>query len=1027
MKMRLATLFAALLTLPATLLAQSGTEWKDPQVNQINREPMRSSFFAFQSAEDAQKGCPKSSQNYLSLNGDWRFNWVENLEERPTDFFKADYLDQHWATMPVPGLWELHGYGDPLYVNIGYAWRNQYTNTPPHVPTKLNHVGSYRRHITIPEQWKGQDIFAHFGSVTSNIYLWINGKFVGYSEDSKLEAEFNITKYLKSGENLFAFQVFRWCDGTYLEDQDFFRLSGVGRDCYLYARNTSRIEDIRITPDLDSNYQDGWLDVDVKIKGKGEANLQLTDQSGHIVAQCTTTKGAAKIELENPKKWSSEQPNLYTLTTDYNGERIQTKVGFRKVELNEQSGQMLINGKPILIKGVNRHELNPDKGYYVSREDMLRDIKVFKELNINAVRTCHYPNQNEWYELCDQYGIYVVAEANLESHGMGYGDATLAKVEAFQKAHLERNMRNVQRGFNHPSIIIWSLGNEGGDGENFDVCYDWIKAEDPSRLVQYERAADARNSHTDIHCPMYYPYEDCQEYALSDAPRPLIQCEYAHAMGNSMGGFKEYWEMIRKYPKYQGGFIWDFADQSLRWKDDQGREIWAYGGDFNPYDATDNNFCNNGVVDPDRNPNPHAAEVRYYHQNIWTSPVDLNRGEVEIFNENFFSSLSNYMLKWSLLSNGTVIEQGFIDNIDIAAQRRKTYTLGYTLPQDDSSELLLNVEYITKRRDGLVAAGTIAAYDQLTIAPYTFPAIDLSTIEGAAPTIEQEDIHFLRIHGDNFTIDFAKENGYITRYRVGNDEYIAKDGALRPNFWRAPTDNDLGGETLTAMRKSLVWKNPSIELNDITHSTDGNTVEVVAKYDLPDLSSSLTISYAIAPDGTIAISQEIEFAQGADIPAMLRFGMQAALSGTLSNIDYYGRGPGENYTDRKGSAMIGRYTQRVDEQYFPYIRPQESGAKCDVRSWKLLDNSGRGIEIYSEEPFIATARDYSQASLDDDEKKKQRHSPQIQRVDYTELSIDQSQMGLGCLNSWGARPQEQYQIPAKNYKFKFVISPVRIE
>ena len=688
MKKHILTSLVAWVTL--TLGAQTFQEWKDPRINAVNRAPMHANYFAYESDDVAKKGIKENSSNFMSLNGVWKFNWVKDADSRPTDFWKTGFNDKGWDNIPVPGVWELHGYGDPIYVNIGYAWRNQFENNPPFVPTENNHVGSYRKEIMVPASWKGKDIIAHFGSVTSNLYLWVNGKYVGYSEDSKLEAEFNLTPYLKPGQkNLIAFQVFRWCDGTYLEDQDFFRYSGVGRDCYLYARNKKRIEDIRVTPDLDGEYKNGSLNIALNLKGSGKVNLTLKDASGKEVANTQATKGNAIIEVENPHKWTAETPYLYTLYASLEGsnEVIPVKVGFRKVEM--KNAQLLVNGQPVLIKGANRHELDPDGGYVISKERMIQDIQVMKQFNLNAVRTCHYPDNNFWYELCDQYGIYVVAEANIESHGMGYGEETLAKREDYALAHMERNQRNVQRSFNHPSVIIWSLGNEAGYGPNFEAAYDWIKAEDPSRLVQYEQAG--KSGKTDIYCPMYLGYNRCEEYSKDEQyQKPLIQCEYAHAMGNSEGGFKEYWDIIRKYPKYQGGFIWDFVDQSVRWTGKNGKMIYAYGGDFNRFDASDQNFCDNGLISPDRVPNPHMYEVGYFYQNIWTSPVDIKKGEISIFNEYFFRDLSAYYLEWQLLKDGKVMRSGRVENLDVAPQQ----TAQIKLPIGNTcqcAEWLLNV------------------------------------------------------------------------------------------------------------------------------------------------------------------------------------------------------------------------------------------------------------------------------------------------------------------------------------------------
>ncbi len=571
---------AAALAFGATVLpaaAQSFNEWRDPEVNEVNRAPMHASFFAYSNAEEAAAAVRENSSNYLNLNGLWKFIWVEDDSDRPTNFWGVGYDDSGWDLMPVPGMWELNGYGDPIYVNIGFAWKGKFESNPPALPEKENHVGTYRTTFEVPSDWNGKEIIAHFGSVTSNMYLWINGKFVGYSEDSKLEAEFDVTKYVKTGENVLAMQVFRWCDGTYLEDQDFMRYCGIGRDCYLYSREKGGIRDIRITPDLDADYKDGSLSVTVTTAGKCDVELTLTDAEGKTVAQTTLSGKNAQaaagglsqtvtLDVANPNKWTAETPYLYTLTvtSSLKGktlEVIPVKAGFRKIEIVDC--QVLVNGQPVLFKGADRHELDPDGGYAVSKERMLQDVLIMKEMNINAVRTCHYPDDYYWYELCDKYGLYVVAEANVESHGMGYDERTLAKEPSYRKAHLERNMRHVQRNFNHPSIIFWSLGNEAGNGQNFVDCYNWIKAEDTSRPVQYERAWLEDN--TDIFCPMYYDYAHCVKYCEGNPTKPLIQCEYGHAMGNSEGGFREYWDLIRKYPVYQGGFIWDFVDQSPHW------------------------------------------------------------------------------------------------------------------------------------------------------------------------------------------------------------------------------------------------------------------------------------------------------------------------------------------------------------------------------------------------------------------------------------------------------------------------------
>ena len=1026
MKKHLITgLFAAL---ALTANAQSFKEWLDPEINAVNRAPMHTNYFAYESADAAMQGKKAQSTNYMTLNGTWKFFWVRNADQRPTDFWKVGFNDRGWNNLQVPAVWELNGYGDPIYVNTGYAWRNQFQNNPPEVPTENNHVGSYRREIIVPADWKGKDIIAHFGSVTSNMYLWVNGRYVGYSEDSKLEAEFDLTPYLKPGQtNLIVFQVFRWCDGTYLEDQDFFRYSGVGRDCYLYARNKKRIQDIRITPDLDEAYKNGSLRVTLDLKGSGNVNLELLDAAGKAVAT-ETAKGSGTIlmNVENPHKWTAETPYLYTLRATLQGsnEVIPVKVGFRKIEL--KGDQILVNGQAVLFKGADRHEIDPDGGYVVSPERMIQDIQVMKKFNINAVRTCHYPDDNLWYDLCDQYGLYVVAEANIESHGMGYGDETLAKNPLFAKAHLERNQRNVQRGYNHPSIIFWSLGNEAGFGPNFEACYKWIKAEDKTRAVQYEQAGT--NEYTDIFCPMYYSYESCENYSKGNIDKPLIQCEYAHAMGNSQGGFKEYWDLVRKYPKYQGGFIWDFVDQSARWYTKDGKEFYGYGGDFNRYDASDNNFQNNGLISPDRVPNPHAHEVGYIYQNIWVKPVDLQKGEISIYNENFFRDLSDFYAEWQLLANGEVLQSGIINDLKVGPQQTVNQKLNYTLDNIcPCKEVLLNVAFKLKNTETLLPAGFAVAQQQLSVREYKAPENLLTEKKIAhdytpAPVVEDNDSYYLIVKGENFHIDFERRSGYLSLYDVNGLSILDEGAQLTPNFWRAPTDNDMGAGL---QKKYLAWKNPEIKLTSLEHATENGLVVVTAKYDMPTVSAKLTLTYRINKEGAIEVTQSMTTDKNAKVSNMFRFGMRAALNKNLSNIQYYGRGPIENYSDRNNSTNIGKYAQTVDEQFYSYIRPQETGTKTDIRWWNQTNKGGNGIQLVGKTPFSASALHYTMESLDDGLEKDQRHSELVPQTDCVNFCIDKVQMGLGCVNSWGALPLDKYMVPYQDYEFTFVIKPIQ--
>ena len=1007
-------------------------EWKNPEINAVNRAPMHTNYFAYSSSEEAAKADKENSSNFMTLNGIWKFNWVKNADARPTDFYRTDYNDKGWGQMKVPGVWEMNGYGDPIYVNVGYAWRSQYKNNPPYVPIENNHVGSYRKEIIIPAEWSGKEIFAHFGSVTSNMYLWVNGKYVGYSEDSKLEAEFNLTKYLKPGKNLIAFQVFRWCDGTYLEDQDFFRYSGVGRNCYLYSRNKKYIQDIRVTPDLDSNYTNGTLNVALNLNGSGTVELNLTDPAGKSVATAQVNGNGQKsvvMDVNNPEKWTAETPNLYTLTaTLKNGsntlEVIPVKVGFRKIEL--KGGQILVNGQPVLFKGADRHEMDPDGGYVVSRERMLQDILRMKQLNINAVRTCHYPDDNLWYDLCDQYGIYVVAEANIESHGMGYGKETLAKNPSYKKAHMERNQRNVQRGYNHPSIIFWSLGNEAGYGPNFEQCYTWIKNEDKTRAVQYEQAGT--NEFTDIFCPMYYDYDACKKYSEGNIDKPLIQCEYAHAMGNSQGGFKEYWDLIRKYPKYQGGFIWDFVDQSNHWKNKDGIDIYGYGGDFNKYDASDNNFNDNGLISPDRRPNPHAHEVGYFYQSIWTTPGDLSKGEIKVYNENFFRDLSAYYMEWQLLANGEVMQTGVVQDLNVAPQQTATLKLNLNTEKIcPCKELLLNVTYKLKAAETLMPAGSTVAYDQLTIRPYTAKALELknqkaSNLDIVVPVIKDNDHNYLIVEGENFIIEFNKHNGYLSRYEADGMQLLNPGAQLTPNFWRAPTDNDYGAGL---QHRYAVWKNPGLKLTSLKQSIENEQAIVQAEYEMKAVKGKLFLTYVINNEGAVKVTQKMEAGKEEKVSDMFRFGMQMQIPENFNEVEYYGRGPVENYADRNHSTLIGKYRQTVAEQFYPYIRPQETGTKTDLRWWRVLNISGNGLQFVGDAPFSASALNYSIESLDDGVQKDQRHSPEVAKAPFTNLCIDKVQMGLGCVNSWGTLPLEKYRVPYQDYEFSFILTPVR--
>lgn len=1014
--------------------------WLDPEVNEVNTMAPRAAFFAYETENLAKADQKARSERYLSLEGKWKFNFSKDHDKAPRDFYSLKYDDSQWTDFPVPGILELNGYGDAIYSNNGYPWRTQFRPEPPFVEERNNYTGSYRKMVTVPADWKGERIYLHVGWATSNLMVWVNGKFVGYSEDSKVSAEFDLTKYLTPGkENLIAMQVMRWCDGSYLEDQDFWRFTGIAREVYLYARPQAHIADLFITPDLVNNYQDGTLEVKLNAVGaKGETVMfSLKDKEGKEVAAQTAKVGGngevkVNFDIKNPLKWTAETPNLYTLyTTLMDGKQVAEvvpqRVGFRKVEI--KNAQVLVNGQPVLFKGANRHELDPVTGYVVSMDRMLEDIRVMKELNINAVRTCHYPNDPRWYELCDIYGIYMVAEANIESHGMGYGDKTLAKEPTYEKAHLERNESNIKIYKNHPSIIFWSVGNEAGYGPNFEKAYDLVKAYDPSRPCQYEQAG--QNGKTDIFCPMYYDYGGCDKYSQGDNPRPLIQCEYAHAMGNSMGGFKEYWDMVRKYPKYQGGFIWDFVDQGLRVKNKQGKTIYAYGGDFGRYPTSDHNFNCNGIINPDRKPNPHANEVRYYYQNIWATAKDLKAGEVEVYNENFFKSLDDVELQWTLESEGKVLANGR-NALDIPAQQKRVVKLdGYSLPADVKGEVVLNLDFVLKKAEPMLDAGYAVAREQFVVNPYTFPTMEsvLAVTSGKYDTrkVEKEEkVAWVTLSAGNTSVTFNHWNGWIDYLDVDGKPMLEEGYAITPDFWRAPTDNDYGAGT---QRKLHAWKNPEMKMKSFkVVENEGKAekgVEVV--YDMPSVEATLTMTYTLTPAGELVVNEAMTVNKDAKHkPELMRYGMQLVMPKAYNMLTYYGKGPGENYIDRNNGDRLGVYDAKVADQYWGYVRPQESGNKTEVRYWQVKDENGKGLEFYSFAPMECSTLNYLASDLDDgwDKNAHQSHSGDLTPRDFSVVKLAARQRGLACVNSWGAIPLEQYRMPYQDYSFTYVIRPL---
>ena len=1016
----------------------SNPDWLDPEVVEINRLPMTASFH--------------SDCKTISLDGIWKFRWFDSFPDRITGFESPEVDDSDWDDMPVPGIWELYGYGDPIYVNSSYPWVKHFKNDPPLVPEEHNHTGQYRKHVRLNAEHLKSYAVLRIGSATSNVRVWVNGSLVGYSEDSKLEAAFDITPYVKKGDNLIALEIMRWCDGTYLECQDFWRLCGIARGVRLDFLPRKGVEDIRVNADMYGAFR---FDATLR-EGATAALFEITAPDGTVLRERRKAeKGHAVWEGQypDPKLWSAETPNLYTLkVTALSGrKKVETAsldFGFRSVEVS--GGQLLVNGKPVLIKGVNRHEMSTEGAYCVTREEMLRDIMVMKQMNINTVRTCHYPNDPYWYELCDRYGIYVIDEADIESHGMGYEEKTLAKSPMYQAAHLIRNQRMVRRDLNHPCIIVWSLGNESGYGPNFEVCYDWVKGFDTSRPVQYEKGVnykDPLNSwKTDIVCPMYANYKWCEDYASANPSRPLIQCEYAHAMGNSMGGFAEYWDLVRKYPRFQGGCIWDFADQGLRWPYDPARGkidsrngagprqaaapswIYVFGGDFNTYDGSTTAFNNNGLVSPDRTPHPHAEEVRYQYRSILCSATgeQLAKGAVSVYNEYFFIDLSRYRLDWQLVVDGAATESGSLQMPPVAPQCTQEINLGYRLPETAGHDISLFLDFVLTRDDGVLASGTTVARDQIAVSRGLSCAP--TPVSGDTVLFLSEDESAFKVSGKEWSAAWDKASGALCSYKVHGREMVAEP--LFPCFGRALTENDRASSRISK-RMGKAWLYPEFKPFWLSAVKKDDTVTVSVKYSLEY--ASVGMEYKVTAGGVITLKLDFKPDPDAnDIPDLFRVGVEFGMPGEYSTVDFYGEGPFDTYSDRRTAARLGRYVQDVCDKYdFGAARPQEHGHNVGVRSYKLLDANGLGLEITSPEQFGASALPFSRKTMDLS-RGEWRHSremiPLMHREDRqrgrTYVICDLVQMGLGCVNTWGAIPRDEYLVHPKDYTFTLTFSPV---
>ena len=1024
------SLCLAMLSMSSGALAQSESRWQNVNINLQNREPRRANFFAFENLEKAQSFDKKKSANYLSMEGMWKFNFVKDHNKRPANFFALKYDDSQWKDFPVPGLFELNGYGDATYKNIGYAWATQFDPNPPYISELNNYTGSYRRTFELPKNWKGKDVYFHVGSATSNLTLWVNGKYVGYSEDSKVAAEFNISKYLKPGKNLIAMQVMRWCDGSYFEDQDFWRLTGIAREVYLYARPKLHAADIRLNAALENNYQDGVLNYKVSLKGgKTDVAITLCDKDGKQIAQATGAQGVIKVPKVNA--WTAETPYLYkayiTLKNKQGAaEVIPQKVGFRNVEI--KNAQLLVNGQPVLVKGADRHEMDPDGGYVVSLERMIQDIKIMKQLNINAVRTSHYPCDPRWYDLCDEYGIYITAEANLESHGMGYEEKSLAKFPEYIVPHIERNEGNVKPLINHPSVIVWSLGNECGYGVNFEKAYDWVKACDKTRPAQYERGG--YDSKTDIYCPMYIGYEESESYCKSNGTKPYIQCEYAHAMGNSEGGFKEYWDLIRKYPKYQGGYIWDFVDQGLRDKSPvTGKEIFTYGGDYGRYPGSDYNFNCNGIIAPNRRLNPHAYEIQYVLQNVWIKDFDAENGSFNVYNENFFKNIDDLSLTATLFANGVKLTTIAIpDTKGIAPQATKLVksealksAIEKAEAEHATEEITINFAFASDGSQPLVDKGQVMARQQIVLNGYEFDKVDAPANTGSKIEVEETN-SYVKVSAERMSVTIGKKTGMIDYLDVDGEPMLKFRESMTPEFWRAPTDNDYGASLQKKMR---VWKNPQMNLKSFDKSESKDSVVLTANFEMPEVKAELMLRYRINAAGEVTVTEKMTTDKEAKVADLFRYGMQLQMPASFSKLEYYGRGPEENYIDRHSSAFIGKYEANVKDEYYPYVRPQESGNHTDIRYFSIFNpTTGKGITFEGYAPMECSAIPYLVEDLDAGIEKEHawgQHSGDLVEKGLVQLHIQQRQFGLGCIDSWGSSPMEKYRMHYQDRCFSFVI------
>ncbi len=1034
--------------LPARVPSQAVNDWENLEVLEINREAPHATLFPYADVSRAMAGDRTTSPYFQSLNGIWKFNWVSRPADRPMDFYRINFDAGDWDEIPVPSNWEIEGYGTAIYLNIPYEFEPDW----PRIPHDHNPVGSYLRDFEVPESWQGRRVFVHFGAVKSAMYLWVNGVKVGYSQGSKTPAEFDITDYVHPGTNRIAVEVYRWSDGSYLECQDFWRISGIERDVFLFSTPEVHVRDFFARTSLDDVYTDGTLSLTAQLRNYAAGDpatrglsVQLygPGDTGPMVFESgleVTVAGEGELEVEiegmlpDVHAWSAETPNLYTLLITLLDEGaglsevISSKVGFRKVEIKD--AQLHVNGVPITLKGTNRHEHDPDRGHVISEALMLRDIELMKEANINAVRTSHYPNDPRWYELCDEHGLYVVDEANIESHGYGYRpEITLGNRPEWIGPHLDRTIRMVERDKNHPSVIIWSLGNEAGDGVVFDATYGWIKERDPSRPVQYERALTGKN--TDIFVPMYAGIERLEEWAASEPDRPLIMCEYAHAMGNSVGNLQDYWDVIEEHAVLQGGFIWDWVDQGLTLHDEAGEKYFGYGGDFGD-DPNDENFVINGLIQPDRRPNPHYWEVKKVYQYVDANLLDASTGRIELHNKYDFLNLDEFDLSWRLMSGNRRLAAGTLDPISLPPHSRGEVSID--LPEIDpqpGAEYFLLIEIALAQDRGVLPAGFVVAWEQFQLPFYVAPTrIDPEGL----PALEIEDDGAeVEVTGQSFVATFSRAEGTLSSLRYRGTELIRT--GLEPDFWRPPTDNDIGNRM---HETSAMWKvagsTRSVRSADVERVSESVVrVEILSTL-LAGVSQYRTL-FTVFGDGRILVENSL-MPGPEELPEMPRFGMSMTLPGDFIRLDWYGRGPWESYWDRKTGAPVGVYSGTVWEQVHSYVRPQETGNKTDVRWLALSNGDGVGLMAVGVPHLSASARPFLNHDLDFDptpgsveegrgprERIVMRHTIDVKPRDLVTLNLDYKQRGVGGDNSWGALPHEQYRLKPQGISYSFYLIP----